>query len=226
MISRRPGFTLVEVLAAMTVASLLAAIAIPRYEAWITRAHAAEVAAEMRLIRLAAYNFREQKGAWPDEAAAGVVPDGLNETLPSGFDFGSPRYTWDWEHFELPEGPLVGLAVTPAEPELGWALSSMFGSTVVQLEDRYMFFIDSPVPLPVGSEVGDDDGTAGSGDDGHPGRGRGRTGEHPGRGPGGEGPPGHDNRGPGNNSGQGNEDPGSRGEDRKNDRGNGGRSGR
>ena len=214
---------MIEVLAAMTIASLLAAIAVPQYKAWVTRAHATEVAADLRVIRLAAYNFREKNGGGPAEAGPGTVPEGLSEQLPRGFEFRSDRYTWDWEHFQAPEGPVVGLAVTPAAPQLGWAIRSTFGNTAMKIGERYMFFIDSAVPLPVGDEVdGGDDGSEGE----HPGRGRGPGGDPPGRGPDGQGPPGQDNKGRGNNSGQGNEESGSRGEDQRNERGNGGRSGR
>ena len=220
MRARRPGFTLVEVLAAMTVASLLAAIAVPQFQGWVTRARAAEVAGELRVIQHAAYTYFEQNGEWPEDAAAGEVPGGMESMLPAGFEFRTPRHTWDWDQFELPQGPLVGVAVTAIEPKLDWALASMFEGSAIRMGERHMFFIESPIPLPIGEEVGS--GSEGGGDpvDQQP------EDEHPGRGPDGSGPPGQDNKGRGNNAGQGNEDPGSRGEDQRNERGNGGRSGR
>ncbi|HEX6617276.1 MAG TPA: prepilin-type N-terminal cleavage/methylation domain-containing protein [Gemmatimonadales bacterium] len=130
---RRSGFTLIELLTVMIVLGLLAGMALLRYIDLRHRARAAEAAADLQAVRLAAYGAWYETGAWPGEVGPGIVPPGLVQYLPANFRFDKPEYTLDWENFVPPDGGpsggmQLGVVVTASDPRLQNALAQTLGN--------------------------------------------------------------------------------------------------
>ena len=104
---RLRGFTLAELLLAMLIAALLAAIALPAYRQYLERGHRAE--ARAALLQAAQWMERAAtaSGSYPPTAA---LPDGLRST-PSG------RYAI--ELASPPAGATAGTAFTLTARPLG-----------------------------------------------------------------------------------------------------------
>ena len=104
MSRRRDGFTIIELMMVMIVIGLLAGLAVLKYVDLRHRARAAQVAADLETVRLAAYGAWYEHNAWPSETGAGQVPADLAPYLPTNFSFAKPEYTLDWENFVPPGG--------------------------------------------------------------------------------------------------------------------------
>ncbi len=71
---KRGGFSLIELLMALSIVGLLAGMAMPNLRSMTFRARAAEVSAELGVVRVATLNFNADRSAWPGEAPQGTVP--------------------------------------------------------------------------------------------------------------------------------------------------------
>ncbi len=67
----------------------LAALAVPRTRAAVTRARATAISEDMRTARLALIEYRLESNAWPATSEPGRVPPELAPFLPDGFSFES-----------------------------------------------------------------------------------------------------------------------------------------
>lgn len=133
MRGRRAGFTFLEMLMVMIVIGLLAGLAVLKYVDLRHRARAAQAAADLESVRLAAYGAWYENGTWPPEVGPGVVPPGLAAYLVKNFTFAKPEYTLDWENFVPPgggssSGMQVGIVVTASNPRLQQALLQSLGN--------------------------------------------------------------------------------------------------
>ncbi|MFC1791644.1 type II secretion system protein, partial [Gemmatimonadota bacterium] len=81
------GFTMVEVLTALMVMSVVVRIGIPNYQEILLKAEATRALGDFELIRLAAFEYQADNHVWPPDAAPGVVPPGLETYLPEGYSF-------------------------------------------------------------------------------------------------------------------------------------------
>jgi prepilin-type N-terminal cleavage/methylation domain-containing protein len=130
---RRSGFTFIELLTVLIVMGLLAGIAILKYIDLTHRAHAAQAAGDLEAIRIAAYGAWYETGSWPPEVGAGVIPPGLAQYLPRGFNFERPNYTLDWENLSpagggASAGMQVGVVVSSTDPRMQHALENALGN--------------------------------------------------------------------------------------------------
>lgn len=117
--TRRSGFTMIELLIVMIVIGLLAAIGVLRYIDVRNHAIASGIVSELNVIRLAAYNHWADTETFPPDAAAGVNPPSLDPYLRGGFSFTRQHHTFDWEHFAGGNGGMqVGVVVTSSSPGL------------------------------------------------------------------------------------------------------------
>lgn len=151
MSRRRYGFTFVELLVVMIVLGLLSSLAVLRYVDLRHHARAAQVAADLESLRLAAYGAWYEHETWPSEAGPGQVPADLVPYLPQGFSFSQPEYTLDWENFVPPGGGpsggmQVGVVVTPSTPRLQKALEQTLGNKMpfVSMGGTLTFIIVGP----------------------------------------------------------------------------------
>ena len=118
---RRNGFTLIELITVTFILSILASIAILKYQDMRNQALSAQVVQEMRAVQLAAFNYFAEKEEWPDEAGPGVVPNGLGPLLPGQLaaSFDRTQYLLDYENFgENATEVVIGISATTSDPKL------------------------------------------------------------------------------------------------------------
>jgi prepilin-type N-terminal cleavage/methylation domain-containing protein len=153
-VTRRRGFTFIEMLIVMIVLGILASLAILRYIDLRSRAVAAGMSSELNGVRLAAYNYWADHDAWPPEAGPGITPPGLLPYLRTGFTFSRPDYTIDWENFMAADGSpgagngvmQVGLTVTSSDASLihALALSAQGGAPFFVVGNTLTYIILEP----------------------------------------------------------------------------------
>jgi prepilin-type N-terminal cleavage/methylation domain-containing protein len=131
--TRRRGFTFIEILIVMIVLSILSGLAILKYIDLRHRALSASATADLQAVRLAAYSAWYEHGIWPVEVGAGVIPGGLEPYLPGGFSFSKSEYTLDWENFVPPGGGpsgamQLGVVISSSDARLMKTLQNNLGS--------------------------------------------------------------------------------------------------
>lgn len=77
------GFTLVEILVVVVIISLLAMMAVPGVQIVQRRAKSSAVINDFRVFATAFETYAHENGTFPPEAAAGVVPTGMETMLKS-----------------------------------------------------------------------------------------------------------------------------------------------
>ena len=103
----RKGFTLVELLTAMVMVGILAAIAVPRLRGPIGKADAARVLSDLNTIRHASYEFLEEEGRFPRSSSPGQRPAEMGDGAPS-FSHSGITYTWSSIDLRRLPGGLYG----------------------------------------------------------------------------------------------------------------------
>ena len=148
--ARRGGFSLIELLMAVSIVGILAGLAIPNLRAMTFRARATEVAADIEVVRVSTLEFNGDQFQWPAEVATGVVPPELNGYLPEGFSFQGNGYELDYERITgviLPGDPntnqLIGVAVTADDEQLSNAIVELLGGAILYSSGmKHTFVID------------------------------------------------------------------------------------
>ena len=96
---RQAGFTIVELLAILMILGILSGVAAPRVIQRYEDAALGATASHLKTIALAAETLHSDTGAWPSDAAAGVMPSELSGYLrPNLFAVDCPvggQYEWD-----------------------------------------------------------------------------------------------------------------------------------
>ena len=131
--TRRRGFTFIELLIVVLVMSILSGLALLKYIDLKHRALSASATADLQAVRLAAYSAWFEHGTWPGESGAGAIPPTLTPYLPGGFSFSKAEYTLDWDNFVPPNGGptggmQLGVVVTSTNARLMKALQDNLGS--------------------------------------------------------------------------------------------------
>jgi prepilin-type N-terminal cleavage/methylation domain-containing protein len=150
---KKLGFTMIEVLTALMVMSVVVRIGIPNYQEVRLRAEAAQVAGDFNVVRQAVFEYLAENHSWPPEFGTGQVPPGLTPHLPEGFTFQRGRYQLDWEHLMLPSGlpshpdarAILGVSIVTEDRALGAALEEILGSTSTHfsLGGSYTFVLET-----------------------------------------------------------------------------------
>jgi prepilin-type N-terminal cleavage/methylation domain-containing protein len=121
------GFTLVELVIAVTVIGILAGIAIPAYLGLVSSTRAAQAVADLQAVRAAVYLFYGDAGHWPAESPLGYPPKGVAQNLPKNFSFMNRWYTLDYDNWialhrqgRAPTGTTtaVGVSIVCRDPKL------------------------------------------------------------------------------------------------------------
>ncbi len=140
-IKDRRGVTLIELLVVVLIVSILAAIAQPQLTAVIVRARATDAISNMQVIRLAAYNYQSDQQAWPSDVDRGIVPPGLDQYLPAGFDLVSDDYTLDYDNWG--GSPfLIGVTLITSDSTLGRTALEMLASPKWNSGNKYTWVIE------------------------------------------------------------------------------------
>jgi prepilin-type N-terminal cleavage/methylation domain-containing protein len=95
-VTRRTGFTLIELMVVVTILGVLTSIAVPKYQSFRTRATATRIMGDVEAIRAAATSFYVDSEYYPAEAKKGELPPNLAPYLPSGFKM--KRELWDLDY--------------------------------------------------------------------------------------------------------------------------------
>lgn len=101
------GVGLVELMVVVTIISMLMALAVPSYQRVQKRARAGAIVNDFRVFSSVFLAYAHENGAWPPEAAAGVVPTGVTSQ-----DLKLDRWTtptpigghFDWENLQVHPG--------------------------------------------------------------------------------------------------------------------------
>ncbi|MDH3269698.1 MAG: type II secretion system GspH family protein [Gemmatimonadota bacterium] len=135
---KRAGFSLIELLMAVSIVGILAGLAIPNLRGMTYRARATEVAADLNAVRVATQNYVGDQFSWPAEAAQATVPPELVGFLPEGFSFVGNGYELDYENFSpvvIPGDPtttqLLAVAVIADTDELSNAIVELLGTSLI-----------------------------------------------------------------------------------------------
>lgn len=118
---RRNGFTLIELLTVTIILSVLASIAILKYQDLRNQGLSAQIVQEMRAVQVAAFNYYAEQETWPPESGPGVVPNGLAVLLPGQLagSFDRLQYLLDYENFGAGATDVViGVSVTTSDARL------------------------------------------------------------------------------------------------------------
>lgn len=99
MVSRTRGFTLVEIMIVVGIVGLLAAIAIPVFNAIRTSSQATRMVTDFKTYRTAFEMHAFEMGTWPVDADRGTIPGNMNVYL-KGNSFAQTTPiggNWDWD---------------------------------------------------------------------------------------------------------------------------------
>lgn len=95
------GFALVELMVALTIVAMLAALAFPAFARMRQSARQTRFVADLRAYVSFFQVYQMRYGDWPADAAPGDVPLGLMEEMPAGWRSGSPLGgVWQWTSVE------------------------------------------------------------------------------------------------------------------------------
>ena len=156
------GFTVLELMSALTIIGIALAVGIPTYANMVRQVRATQAVADVLTLRAAAYLYFGDNAEWPDEVQAGAVPIGLRPYLPEKIELMNPYYKIDWDNWMVwdnPGGPgnakgkgkglgkarskfpqtgvLVGVSLITDDPELMSTARGMLANT--------SFIVVSPV---------------------------------------------------------------------------------
>lgn len=147
----RGGFSLIELLMAVSIVGILAGLAIPNLTSMTYRARATEVAGDLEVVRVATLSFNGDAHTWPADATLGVVPPELNGYLPAGFSFQGNGFEIKFENQAFPGGlpgdpgttQLIGASVVIDRDELSNAVVELLGGALVfSAGNTHMVVID------------------------------------------------------------------------------------
>jgi len=145
----RRGFTIIELLLAMTIMGILTAIAVPNYQYAKLRADAAKVISDFEVIRVAAYDNYAATGLFPKKRGWGAVPPEFVGSLPEGFEFEYKNVRYRWRRWALPNGMprnrrqevLLGVQIRTNDADLLRIIKNTYRGAQAQGNNRRVTFV-------------------------------------------------------------------------------------
>jgi prepilin-type N-terminal cleavage/methylation domain-containing protein len=149
--SRRVGFTIVELMVAVTIIGLLSSIAIPKFKDVRRKATATQIMGDFDVMRHATMSFYVDSGYFPKEAGSGTVPAGLKKYLPNKYSFKKPQWTMDYENWTSKTskaykstGVIIGISFTVPDTGLGRTAMALVGNApAFTVGSKYTFLISA-----------------------------------------------------------------------------------
>ena len=130
--TRRPGFTFVELMISMLIVGLLSAVAVPKYIDFKRRANTTKVIGDIQVVRVAVMSFYADSSYFPAETGPGTVPPNLQKYLPIGFTFQRLAWTVDYQRWDAGglggADVLIGVTITTEDAMLGETTSRVLGN--------------------------------------------------------------------------------------------------
>ena len=137
----RRGVTLIELLVVVLIVSILAAIAQPRLSGVRVKARAVDAYADMRVWRVDALEFQGVPSDWPQEVGQGVVPTGMDEYLPGGFNLTKSDYVLDFDNWGGTPF-MIGVTLITSDVALGLTLLDMLPPPKWNSGNKYSWVIE------------------------------------------------------------------------------------
>ncbi|MDE3053080.1 MAG: type II secretion system protein, partial [Gemmatimonadota bacterium] len=106
---RRAGFTIIELLASMTIIAILAGIVVPKIGSFITQAKAAAAVAAIRNVYDAVELYHANSDSFPPSGAMGQMPPALKNDLDANM-FVTADYElqfMNWPFYQYTNGQLT-----------------------------------------------------------------------------------------------------------------------
>ena len=126
-VQRTPsGFTLIELMIVVAIIAVLAAIAVPGYQAFIIRAQVSEGMALASAAKVSMVEYKAARSGWPsDNDAAGMSPaSDIRGKYVSGVDVGTPpgriTVTFGGQAHPLLAGSTLVFSATSNNGSLDW----------------------------------------------------------------------------------------------------------
>lgn len=145
----RRGFTLVDLVTVLAVATLVAGLALPFVGRAALLSRAASVSAAMDSVATAARSYRSDTGRWPDDGVPGRRPPELLGYLADDIATSTPRWELRWVRWPLPgrEVPVVGVELSPRDPALGRAVLRIRGAEgLIRAGGTWLYLVEEEPP--------------------------------------------------------------------------------
>jgi prepilin-type N-terminal cleavage/methylation domain-containing protein len=109
----RGGFSLVEIMVAVLILSVLTMLAVPALAKVRMKARSAAIANDFRVFATAFQSYSQEHGTFPAEAAVGVIPTGMESSLQaSAWTRTTPTGgKYNWENNQLHAGTRYKAAI-------------------------------------------------------------------------------------------------------------------
>lgn len=152
------GFSLIELLIAISILSILVRIALPAYKGIQRDALATQALGDFNTVRAAAVAQYEATGSYANDGPAGVVPQGMAPFLPRNYSFTKEQYTLDWDNFAVDDsssgamlrGNVLALTITANDSLVSRQILHMVGANCSHwsIGDSHTFVVMSTLEAP------------------------------------------------------------------------------
>lgn len=139
--SRRGGFTLLEMAVAVVLVVFLGTLALPRLHRALVRARATEAVSDLHVVRVAVLGYLADHHEYPSDVMRGEMPPGLAPYLPEGFAWTTEHFVLDYDNWTDQEG-FVGLAVITPDTEVGTVMADLLGNESWVGRGRFTWILD------------------------------------------------------------------------------------